>query len=36
MSNGKKLEYDPKTRTITNDAEANKLLSRKTRKGWEI
>jgi hypothetical protein len=36
MSNGKKLEYNPATRTITNDAEANKLLSRKIRKGWEI
>jgi len=36
MSNGKKLEYDPKTRAITNDAEANKLLTRKIRTGWEI
>lgn len=36
MSNGKKLEYDPRTRTITNDDEANKLLTRKTRKGWEM
>jgi hypothetical protein len=36
MCQGKKLEYDPKTRTITNDAEANKLLSRKVRKGYEI
>ena len=36
MSNGKRVEYDPKTRTITNDAEANKLLTRKTRKGWEM
>ncbi|MDR3093466.1 MAG: Gfo/Idh/MocA family oxidoreductase [Bacteroidales bacterium] len=36
MSNGKKLEYDPKTRTITNDAEANKLLTRNIRQGWEI
>jgi len=36
MSNGKKLLYDSKTRTITNDAEANKLLSRNVRKGWEI
>jgi hypothetical protein len=36
MSNGKKLEYNPQTRTITNDAEANKLLTRKIRKGWEM
>jgi predicted dehydrogenase len=34
--NGKKLLYDPSTRTITNDAEANKFLSRDTRKGWEF
>jgi len=36
MSNGKKVEYDPKTRTITNDAEANKLLTRNIRRGWEM
>lgn len=36
QSNGKKLLYDPVTRTVTNDAEANKLLSRDTRKGWEF
>jgi hypothetical protein len=36
MRNGKKLEYDPQTRTVTNDAEANKLLTRKIRTGWEI
>ena len=36
MSNGKKLEYNPLTRTITNDAEANKLLTRNIRKGWEM
>ncbi|RHJ95375.1 Gfo/Idh/MocA family protein [Parabacteroides bouchesdurhonensis] len=36
MSGGQKLEYDPQTRVITNNEEANKLLSRKTRKGWEI
>jgi hypothetical protein len=36
MCNGKKLEYNPLTRTITNDTEANKLLTRKVRKGWEI
>jgi hypothetical protein len=36
MSNGKKLMYDPHTRTVTNDEEANKLLARKVRKGWEM
>lgn len=36
MCQGKKLEYEPKTRTIANDAEANKLLTRKARKGYEI
>ena len=36
MSNGKKLEYDSVKRVITNDAEANKLLTRKIRKGWEM
>ncbi|MDR0833900.1 MAG: Gfo/Idh/MocA family oxidoreductase [Candidatus Symbiothrix sp.] len=36
MSNGKKLEYNPKTRTITNDEAANKLLTRNIRQGWEI
>lgn len=36
MSNGKKLLYDPVKRVIANDEEANKLLSRKIRKGWEI
>lgn len=36
MSGGKKLIYDSATRTITNDAEANKLLTRKIRKGWEM
>ncbi|MDR1455836.1 MAG: Gfo/Idh/MocA family oxidoreductase [Tannerella sp.] len=36
MSNGKKLTYDPRTRTVTNDETANRLLSRKVRKGWEI
>ena len=36
MSNGKKLLYNPTSRTITNDAEANKLLTRKIRKGWEM
>lgn len=36
MSNGKKVEYDPKTRTITNNAEANNLLARNSRKEWDI
>jgi hypothetical protein len=36
MCNGKKLTYDPQTRSITNDEKANKLLSRKVRKGWEM
>jgi len=36
MSRGKKLLYDPATRTVTNDAEANKLLTRNIRKGWEM
>ncbi|MDR2473871.1 MAG: Gfo/Idh/MocA family oxidoreductase [Tannerella sp.] len=36
MCNGKKLLYDPATRTITNDAAANKLLTRDVRKGWEM
>jgi len=36
MCNGKKLEYDPATRTVTNDEQANKLLTRKVRKGWEM
>jgi hypothetical protein len=36
MANGKKLEYDPATRTITNDPEANRLLTRRIRKGWEM
>ncbi|GAP72912.1 oxidoreductase [Candidatus Symbiothrix dinenymphae] len=36
MSNGKKLEYNPATRTITNDEAANKLLTRNIRQGWEI
>jgi predicted dehydrogenase len=36
MRNGKKLTYDPRTRTVANDEEANELLARKVRKGWEI
>ena len=36
MCNGKKLLYDPKTRTVTNDERANKLLTRNIRKGWEM
>jgi hypothetical protein len=33
---GKKLEYDPKAGRVTNDAEANALLSKKPRKGWTM
>jgi hypothetical protein len=33
---GKKLKFDPKTETITGDAEANAMLSRKPREGYEI
>ena len=36
MRDGKKLLYDPNTRTVTNDEEGNKLLHRDTRKGWEF
>ena len=36
MSQGKKLLYDPKTRKVTNDAIADKLLRRDVRQGWEI
>jgi predicted dehydrogenase len=33
---GKKLEYDPAKGLVTNDAEANKYLSREYRKGWTL
>ena len=33
---GKKIEYDPVNMKITNDAEANKFLTREYRKGWEL
>ena len=36
MRNGKKLLYNPTTRTVTNDEEANRLFHRDTRKGWEF
>ena len=36
MRNGQKLQYNPTTRTVTNDEEGNKLLHRDTRKGWEF
>lgn len=36
MRDGKKLLYDPKNRLVTNDEEANKLLHRDTRRGWEF
>jgi len=34
--NGRKLLYDPKTRTVNNDDEGNRLLHRDTRRGWEF
>lgn len=34
--NGRKLLYDPTLRRVTNDEEANALLGRDTRKGWEF
>ncbi|HUG17439.1 MAG TPA: Gfo/Idh/MocA family oxidoreductase [Planctomycetaceae bacterium] len=33
---GRKLEWDPKTEQITNDADANKWQTREQRKGFEI
>jgi hypothetical protein len=33
---GKKVEYDSKSMTITNDEAANKYLTREYRKGWEM
>jgi len=36
QSNGAKLIYDPQSRKITNNPDADKLLSRETRKGWEF
>ena len=36
MRNGKKLLYNPNTRSVTNDDEGNRLLHRDTRKGWEF
>ena len=36
MRDGKKLLYDPATRSITNDEQGNKMLHRDTRKGWEF
>ena len=36
MCNGKQLNYDSTTRTVTNDEEGNRLLNRDTRKGWEF
>ena len=33
---GKKLKWDDENMRITNDAEANKFLYRKYRKGWEL
>ena len=36
MCQGKKLEYDPATRRVTNDEQGNRLLRRDSRSGWEI
>jgi predicted dehydrogenase len=36
MRQGKKLLYDPSTRSITNDPAGHQLLSRKVRPGWEF
>ncbi|MCL2710863.1 MAG: Gfo/Idh/MocA family oxidoreductase [Planctomycetaceae bacterium] len=36
LCGGKKLEYDPATRKVTNDANGDRLLRRNTRAGWEI
>jgi hypothetical protein len=33
---GKKLDLDPSSETFTNDKEANQLLTRKPRKGFEV
>ena len=33
---GKEIQYDGTEGKITNDADANKLLSRTPRKGWEF
>jgi hypothetical protein len=30
------VEFDPVARRITNNEEANKLLTREYRKGWEL
>jgi len=36
MCQGKKLEYDPNARKVTNDAHGDKLLRRDVRAGWEM
>jgi hypothetical protein len=36
LRSGKRIEYDSKSMTITNDESANKFLTREYRKGWEI
>jgi hypothetical protein len=33
---GTRIEFDRVTRQITNNPEANKLLTREYRKGWEL
>lgn len=36
LRSGKKVDFDASTLKITNDADANNLLTREYRKGWEI
>jgi hypothetical protein len=36
MKVGRPLRWDPKSETFTDDAAANKLLSREQRKGFEV
>jgi hypothetical protein len=36
MCQGKKLEYAPQIRRITNNERANKLLIRNIRQSWEM
>jgi hypothetical protein len=36
VSTGKRLEFDTETETFTNDKDANVLLSREYRKGYEL
>jgi predicted dehydrogenase len=36
LKTGRKLHWDAETETFKNDAEANKLLTREARKGWDL